>query len=112
MGALASEQDNLRETIPELPEVLEAAGPALDNLNAAFPPTRAWALEMIPGVRETPATIEAGFPWIRQTRALLSPPELQGLVDVPQPAITDFADFTDGQVDFLPQLDLFDRCQL
>ena len=25
---------------------------------------------MIPGVRETPATIEAGFPWIRQMRAL------------------------------------------
>ncbi|MET0836125.1 MAG: MlaD family protein, partial [Thermoleophilaceae bacterium] len=71
MGALASEEGNLRETIAELPEVLEAAGPALDNLNAAFPSTRAWALEMIPGVRETPATIEAGFPWLHQTRALL-----------------------------------------
>ena len=54
-------------------QVLEAANPALDNLNAAFPDTRAWALEMIPGVRETPATIAAGFPWIRQTRALLQP---------------------------------------
>ena len=29
-----------------------------------LPATRAWALEMIPGVRETPATIEAAFPWI------------------------------------------------
>lgn len=112
MGALASEQDNLRETIAELPEVLEAAGPALDNLNAAFPPTRAWALEMIPGVKETPATIEAGFPWVRQTRALLSKPELQGLVKILRPAVSDFATFTQGQITFLPQLDLFNRCQL
>jgi phospholipid/cholesterol/gamma-HCH transport system substrate-binding protein len=112
MGALAAEEGNLRATIAELPEVLEAARPALDNLNAAFPSTRAWALEMIPGVRETPATIEAGFPWIRQTRALLSPDELQGLVDVLQPAVRDFATFTRGQVDFLPVVDAFNRCQL
>jgi phospholipid/cholesterol/gamma-HCH transport system substrate-binding protein len=112
MGALADEQTGLRETIAELPEVLEAAGPALDNLNAAFPDTRAWALEMIPGVRETPATIAAGFPWIRQARPLLSKPELQGLVDILQPAVRDFAAFTDGTVDFLPVADAFNRCQL
>jgi virulence factor Mce-like protein len=112
MGALASEEGNLRETIAELPEVLEAANPALDDLNAAFPPTRAFALEILPGVRETPATIEAGFPWIRQTRALLSKDELQGLVNVLQPAVADFATFIDGQVDLLPQLNAFNRCQL
>jgi phospholipid/cholesterol/gamma-HCH transport system substrate-binding protein len=112
MGALASEEGNLRETIAELPELLEAAGPALDNLNAAFPPTRAWALEMIPGVRETPATIAAGFPWIRQTRALFSQAELQGLVAELRPAVRDFATFTSGQVDFLPVVDAFNRCQL
>jgi phospholipid/cholesterol/gamma-HCH transport system substrate-binding protein len=112
MGALASEEANLRATVRDLPRVLEAARPALDELNAAFPSTRAWALEMIPGTRELPATIDAGFPWIRQTRALLSPPELQGLVDDLRPAVDDFARFTDGQIDLLPQLDLFDRCQL
>src|SRR5215212_470804 len=112
MGALASEETNLRATIHELPQVLEAARPALDNLNAAFPSTRAWALEMIPGVRETPATIEAGFPWIRQVRALVSPAELQGLLDDLQPAVADFAEFTDGQLELLPVLDDFNRCQL
>jgi phospholipid/cholesterol/gamma-HCH transport system substrate-binding protein len=112
MGALAAEETNLRATVRELPRVLEAANPALDELNAAFPSTRAWALEMIPGVRETPATIDAGFPWIRQTRALLSPAELQGLVDDLRPAVDDFAQFTDGQIELLPQLDLFNRCQL
>jgi phospholipid/cholesterol/gamma-HCH transport system substrate-binding protein len=112
MGALAQEQENLSETIRLLPEVLDAAGPALDNLNAAFPSTRAWALEMIPGVRETPATIEAGFPWIAQARLLLEPAELQGLVNDLQPAIGDFAQFVDGQVELLPELDAFNRCQL
>jgi phospholipid/cholesterol/gamma-HCH transport system substrate-binding protein len=112
MRALASESSNLRATIRELPRVLEAANPTLDSLNAAFPPTRAWALEMIPGVRETPATLNAGFPWIRQTRALLRPSELQGLVDELQPAVKDLAEFVDGQVDFLPVLDKFNRCQL
>ena len=112
MGALAAQETNLRATIAELPQVLEAAGPALDNLNAAFPSTRAWALEMIPGVRETPATIDAGFPWIRQVRALVSPAELQGLVRDLQPAVSDFAQFTDGQLDLLPVLDDFNRCQL
>jgi phospholipid/cholesterol/gamma-HCH transport system substrate-binding protein len=112
MRALAAEQGSLRQTLRLLPRVLEAARPALDRLNEAFPPTRAWALEMIPGVRETPATIDAAFPWIEQTRALLGPAELQGLVDELQPAVGDFAEFTDGQVDFLPVLDLFNRCQL
>jgi ABC-type transporter Mla subunit MlaD len=112
MGALAAEESNLRETVSLLPEVLEAANPTLDSLNAAFPPTRAWALEMIPGVRETPATLDAGFPWIRQTRALLRPSELQGLVNELQPAVDDFAQFTDGQIELLPVLDLFNRCQL
>ena len=105
IGALAAEESDLGETVRELPEVLEAAQPALDNLNAAFPSTRAWALEMIPGVEETPATIEAGFPWVRQTRALLAPSELQGLVDDLQPAVDDFAEFVDGQVELLPVLD-------
>jgi len=112
MGALADESENLRATIRELPRVLETANPTLDALNRAFPPTRAWALEMIPGVRETDATLEAGFPWIRQTRALLRPAELQGLVKELQPAVSDFAEFTKGQVDFLPVLDRFNRCQL
>ena len=111
MGALASEEGNLQATLRELPEVLATARPALDNLNAASPSTRAWALEMIPGVRETPATIEAGFPWLRQTRALVSAAELQGLVDDLRPAVGDFARFVDGQTELIPVFDDFNRCQ-
>lgn len=109
-GALASEQANLRRTVSLLPDVLEAANPALDNLNAAFPPTRAWSLEMVPGVNETAATIDAGFPWIRQTRALLRPSELQGLVAELSPAVDELAQFTNGQLSLVPKLDAFNRC--
>jgi phospholipid/cholesterol/gamma-HCH transport system substrate-binding protein len=111
-GAFAAEEPALRETVRRLPRVLEAARPALDNLNRAFPPTRAFAREIIPGVRETPATIDASFPWIAQTRRLVSPAELQGLVNDLQPAVDDLARFTDGTVDLLPRVDSVNRCAL
>jgi phospholipid/cholesterol/gamma-HCH transport system substrate-binding protein len=111
-GAFAAEAPQLQDTIRRLPRVLEAARPALDNLNAAFPPTRAFAREILPGVRETPATIRASFPWVAQTRRLLSQSELGGLVDELQPATSDLARFTDGTVRLLPQVDLANRCFL
>lgn len=111
-AALAGEQDALRETVRLLPEVLDRANPALDALNAAFPPTRAFAREVLPGVRETPATIEASFPWIEQVRRLLSPAELQGLVNELRPSIDDLSRVVDDSVELLPQIDLVDRCLL
>ena len=110
VAAFAAEEENLQRTIHLLPEVLEQANPALDNLNAAFPPTRAFAREILPGVRETPATIEASFPWIEQVRALVSPAELQGLVNDLRPAIDDLARLTDDSVELLPKVDDVSRC--
>ena len=110
MAAFAAEEDNLRATIHVLPEVLEEAGPTLDSLNAAFPATRAFAREILPGVRETPATIAASFPWIRQVRALVSPAELQGLVNDLRPAVDDLAQLTDDSVELLPKVDDVSRC--
>ena len=111
-AAFASEQTNLQATIRLLPRVLEAANPTFDKLNATFPPLSAFSREIIPGVRETPATIAASFPWIRQTRQLMSKPELRGLVADLQPAVGDLAKFTDGTVKLLPQVDLVNRCGL
>jgi len=111
-AALASEADNLQATIRLLPRVLSAANPAFDALNDAFPPVRAFSREILPGVRETPATIAASFPWIRQTRRLLSREELQGLVGDLQPAVDDLARTTDATALLLPQVDLVDRCML
>jgi hypothetical protein len=110
MGSLASEQGNLRATIRLLPIVLDAANPALDSLNASFPPTRAFAREILPGVRETADTIDASFPWITQTRALVSKPELQGLVSDLRPAVSSLSSVTDDSLKLLPQVDLVNRC--
>ena len=110
MAAFASEQDNLRQTIALLPQVLEQLDPTLENLNASFPPTRAFAREILPGVRETPATIEAAFPWIRQTRGLMSPAELQGLARDLQPTTASLSSVTDDSLVLLPQVDLVSRC--
>ncbi len=110
MAALASEEANLRSSIRELAPTLEHANGALASLNAAFPATRAFAREILPGVRETPATIDASFPWIAQARALMSEPELQGLARDLSPATRDLAGLTDGAISLLPQTNLASMC--
>jgi phospholipid/cholesterol/gamma-HCH transport system substrate-binding protein len=110
MAAFASEAGNLQTSIRELPGTLESANRALASLNEAFPPTRAFAREIIPGVRETPATIEAAFPWIDQARPLMGPKELGGLASELSPAARDLARLTDRAIDLLPQTDLASRC--
>jgi phospholipid/cholesterol/gamma-HCH transport system substrate-binding protein len=111
-AALASQQGNLRQTIRLLPRVLRAANPAFDSLNRSFPPTRALARELLPGVRETGPTIDAAFPWIAQTRKLVSPAELQGLVEDLSRAVPSLAKTTNATLQLLPQVDLVDRCAL
>jgi ABC-type transporter Mla subunit MlaD len=110
MAAFAGEANNLRSTIRLLPGVLRSANGAFDSLNAAFPSTRAFAREILPGVRETPATINAFFPWLDQARPLLGEAELRGLVGDLQPATNDLARVTDATVRFLPQADLVAKC--
>jgi virulence factor Mce-like protein len=110
MAAFAAESANLRTSIRELPGTLESANRALASLNAAFPPTRAFAREILPGVRETPATIKAAFPWIAQARPLMGRKELGGLASELSPATRDLAKLTDGAIQLLPQTNLASRC--
>jgi phospholipid/cholesterol/gamma-HCH transport system substrate-binding protein len=110
MAALASEESNLRTSIRELAPTLENANSALASLNDAFPPTRAFAREILPGVRETPATIDASFPWIEQMRGLLRQSELRGLAQDLSPATRDIARLTDRSIELLPQTDLASKC--
>jgi phospholipid/cholesterol/gamma-HCH transport system substrate-binding protein len=110
MAALASEESNLRTSIRELAPTLENANAALASLNAAFPPTRAFAREILPGVRETPATIDASFPWIEQARGLMRQSELRGLAQDLSPATRDIARLTDRSIELLPQTDLASKC--
>lgn len=110
MAIFAGEAVNLRTTIRLLPGVLEQANAAFDSLNAAFPSTRAFAREILPGVRETPATLEAFFPWLEQARPLFSEAELRGLVADLRPATNDLARVTDATIDLLPQADNVAQC--
>jgi phospholipid/cholesterol/gamma-HCH transport system substrate-binding protein len=109
-GSFAAEQDNLRASIRLLRPTLDNANRALTDLNLAFPPTRAFAREILPGVRETPATITAGLPWIEQTRRLLGANELGGLARQLRPTSANLAALTDSTIALLPQVDLLDKC--
>src|SRR3954452_23929716 len=100
----------MRATISELAPTLRNANAAFTSLNAAFPPTRAFATEIRPGVRETPATIEAAFPWSDQTRALVGKPELGGLAEELSPGTSDLAKLIDRATELPPQTDLASKC--
>jgi virulence factor Mce-like protein len=110
LGALASEQSNLRASIAQLGPTLEHADSALAHLNASFPNTRAFAKEILPGVKETPATIDAARPWIAQARKLVSESELGGLTKELKPATVDLAKLVNGSLSALPQADLVSQC--
>jgi phospholipid/cholesterol/gamma-HCH transport system substrate-binding protein len=109
-ATFASEQSNLRSSIRLLPGTLASANSAFDSLNAAFPPTRRFARDIRPGVRETPATIDAAFPWIEQTRKLVGKDELGGLAEELSPATEDLARLIDRASELLPQTDLASKC--
>jgi phospholipid/cholesterol/gamma-HCH transport system substrate-binding protein len=109
-ATFASESTNLRASIRELAPTLRNANEAFASLNAAFPPTRAFATEIRPGVRETPATIDAAFPWIEQTRALVGQDELGGLAKELSPATSDLAKLIDRASELLPETDLASKC--
>ncbi|MGK2938273.1 MAG: MlaD family protein [Solirubrobacteraceae bacterium] len=109
-AAFADESSALSEAISELPGTLETANSTLTALNEAFPPTRAFAKEILPGVEETQATIDAARPWLRQATALLSPDELQGLTSILVPTSEDLAEAGNGTLGLLQQQNLLAQC--
>ena len=110
LGAFAQQRDNLRSAIRELGPTLDTTNRSLASINAALPPTRGFARAILPGVRETDATIQAGFPWIRQARQLVSQPELRGLAQDLSPTGRDTARFVDSSLKLFPQGNLLAKC--
>ena len=86
-SAFADEQQNLSETIRELPTTLRVGRRALGALREAFPPVRRLAREMLPTVRTSGPALDAQLPLVRQLRGLVAPDELQGLVKDLTPAV-------------------------
>ena len=97
-GAFAREATNLEDAIEELPRTIQAARPALARLNDAFPPLRRLTADLRPTVRETGRTIDVSFPFIRQTRGLVSRAELRGLVADLRPTVPSLARLTRSTV--------------
>ena len=109
-GSFAQQDVALGRAIEQLPGVLEAARPAFANLNAAFPSVRAFAREALPGVRSTPATLDAATPFVRQVKLLVSKRELRGLVADLRPTIPKLALLSTETVPFLKQTRAVSSC--
>jgi phospholipid/cholesterol/gamma-HCH transport system substrate-binding protein len=87
MAVLSNRQGDLQTTIALLPGTLRATDAALGPLQASFAPTRQFARELTPSIRQLGPTIDAGLPWLSQSIALFSPAELRGLVGSLTPAV-------------------------
>jgi phospholipid/cholesterol/gamma-HCH transport system substrate-binding protein len=110
-AAFAREDGNLQAAIAELPRTLRAAMPALLELNESFPPLRAFARELRPGVQNSEETIDASMPFIRQLRGLVSEPELRGLTADLRTTVPALAALADRSVPMLEQARALSSCQ-
>ncbi|HKJ35953.1 MAG TPA: MlaD family protein [Solirubrobacterales bacterium] len=109
-GSFAAEDAALERAIIELPQVLDAADPALANLNAAFPPLRAFSREILPGVRSGPETLDAAIPLIKQVRLLSRRSELRGLARDLVPTAPKLAKLAKRTPDFLEETRALSSC--
>jgi phospholipid/cholesterol/gamma-HCH transport system substrate-binding protein len=109
-AALASQSANLSASIRELAPTLEQAQPSLRHLSNALPPLRALAIDLRPGIRQLPATIRAGSPWLVQTRKLLRKGELGGDAQLLADAAPGLAQTAHSSLTLFPQIGLTSRC--
>jgi phospholipid/cholesterol/gamma-HCH transport system substrate-binding protein len=79
LGSIAAQSSSVSAAVAELPGTLHTANTALVALDRSFPAFRSFSLALIPGVEQTPATVQAALPWIKQFRGLLGPKELGGV---------------------------------
>jgi phospholipid/cholesterol/gamma-HCH transport system substrate-binding protein len=110
LGSFAAQSSNLHATVVALPGALKNANGALTALDAAFPSIRTFATDLAPGVKETPATVDAAFPWIEQVQASLAPTELGGVAKGLRGTGLWLARLTGGQTSFQHQADQFSQC--
>ena len=107
----AHQSPSLTATIRALPGALHSASAAFKSLDASFPPTRAFAEALTPGVEQTSETVAAALPWIEQVQASLAPTELGGVAKGLQQAAPSIAKLFGEQPAFYHQGDLFAQCQ-
>jgi len=111
MGSFASQSASLTQAVGLLGPTLTNANKALVSLNDSFPATRRFALELIPGTKETQPTIDAATPWIEQATPLLDQDELGGLLNDLQPTTANLAQVSASGIQTFKQGDLLSKCQ-
>ena len=109
-GALSDESESLQETLAQLAPTLEEGRGQLVEIDRTFPPLRAFARSLTPGVRELPATIRAGNPWLVQAKQLLTQGELGGIANDLRVATPNLSQGTQNLIGLFDQLGLTSRC--
>ncbi len=110
LHSFAAQAPSLRTAIAELPSALRGTERGFAELAGAAPSIRTFALDIIPGVEQTPATATAAFPWIEQIQGSLAPNELGGVAAGLRTAAPEIATVTVGQAAFQRQFNLFNQC--
>jgi phospholipid/cholesterol/gamma-HCH transport system substrate-binding protein len=110
-GAFAREDASLQAAIAELPRTLRAAQPALGALNEAFPPLRALATDLRPGVQSSGPTLDAAVPFVHELRGLVSEQELRGLAADLRPTVPDLAALVERSVPLYREVRRAAGCQ-
>jgi len=110
-AAFAREEGNLRTALGELPRTLRASMPALAALNESFPPLRALATELRPGVQNSEETLDVSIPFVRELRGLVSEAELRGLAADLRPTVPDLAALVDRSVPLYRQVRRAASCE-
>ena len=109
-AALASRAPQLRESVELLGPFASNLRGGLASVDAALPPTQAFSREILPGLRETPATVAASMPWLDQLTPLFGQAELGGLLDDLSPTTRNLASATRSSRKLLPKSNAFNRC--
>jgi ABC-type transporter Mla subunit MlaD len=109
-AALASQSAGLKSLVAELPSSLLSVDRGLAGLDASFPPTRAFAHDILPGVRNTNRTVAATLPWIEQVQDSLSPEELGGVAKGLAESVPSLARLESEQTPLYKQTEAFNEC--
>jgi ABC-type transporter Mla subunit MlaD len=110
LHSFAAQSASLRGAVALLPSSLHNITAGLRELNAAFPPLRTFARDILPGVENTPQTVTAALPWIAQVDASLAPNELGGVSKGLVQATPQLARLAAEQTPFYVQTELFNKC--
>jgi ABC-type transporter Mla subunit MlaD len=109
IGAFAADEEALRQATRQFSRLAYESYPTLVALNDLLPQLTRWSNKIAPQLKEIPATTNAAYPWVDETKELLD--ELDdGTAKNMQQTVQNFASAQGGAVKLLPQLDYIARC--